>query len=259
MLDQWGCEHLYLNFWIETTAPSRASLTSWAGFDDWEWTIDHISQWTRHQSEVLWRKSRSVFAMLVGESPVGSFPSPKPSPPSPPTTQPKEKKSSWFSLTGLFSSVKSSRVVSETRKPDPVTYTAGEVHVDLVRVRPSLTSGRPGAPLTVGCRSLEASTLFTDISSSTYPTLRLGIRHEYLLREPRTFVKMRALCASPKEGVMMYDSIGTDIIDNSRASEGWLAEDGRAVSPNDTRHLHGFNPDTSEIRRSLGIPSVRIS
>lgn len=215
MLDQWGCEHLYLNFWIETTAPSQASLTSWAGFDDWEWTIDHISKWTRHQSEVLWKKSRNVFVMLVGESPVSSPPSPKPSLPSLPTAQSKEKKFSWFSLTALFSSVKSSRVVPETRKPDPVTYTAGEVHVDLVRVRPSLTSGRPRAPLTIGCRSLEANTLFTDISSLTYQTLRLGIRRVYLLREPRTFVKMRASCASPKEGAMMYDSIGTDIIDNS--------------------------------------------
>jgi hypothetical protein len=216
MLDQWGREHLYLNFWIETTAPSQASLSSWAGFDDWEWTMDHISHWTRHQSETLWKRSRSVFAMLVGESPSGSLPSPEPSPASPPTTQPKEKKSSWFSLTGLFSSVRSSRVVADTRKTDPVTYTAGEVHVDLVRVRPSLSSDRPRAPLSIECRNLEANTLFTDIFSSTYQTLRLGIRHEYLLREPRTFVKMRASCASPEERVTMYDSIGTDIIDNSR-------------------------------------------
>lgn len=216
MLDPWGCEHLYLNFWIETTAPSQASLTSWAGFDDWEWTIDHISQWTRHQSEILRKKSRDVFAMLVGESPSSSLPSPTPSPPSPPTTQPTEKKSSWFSLTGLFSSVKSSRVMAEARKTDPITYTAGEVHVDLVRVRPSLISGRPWAPLTIECRSLEANTLFTDIFSLIYQTLRLGVRHEYLLREPQTFVKMRASCASPEERVMMYDSIGTDIIDNYR-------------------------------------------
>jgi len=216
MLDQWGREHLYLNFWVDTTAPSQASLTSWAGFDDWEWTIDHISQWTRHQSEILRKKSRNVFAMLVGESSSGSLPSPKPSPPSLPTTQPREKKSSWFSLTGLFSSVRSSRVVTETRKADPVTYTAGEVHVDLVRVRPSLTSDRPRAPLTIECRSLETNTLFTDIFSLTYQTQQLGIRHEYLLREPQTFVKMRASCGSPEERVMMYDSIGTDIIDNSR-------------------------------------------
>jgi mitochondrial import inner membrane translocase subunit TIM21 len=142
MLDQWGREHLYLNFWIETTAPSQASLTSWAGFDDWEWTMDHISQWTHHQSEILWRKSRSVFAMLVGESPPGSLPSPVPSPPSPPTTQPKERKSSWFALAGLFSSVRSSRVMAETRKADPVIYTAGEVHVDLIRVGASQVTGR---------------------------------------------------------------------------------------------------------------------
>lgn len=216
MLDQWGREHLYLNFWIEATTPSQASSTSWVGFDDWEWTMDHVSQWTLHQRETLWRKSRSVFAMLVGESPSGSLPSPEPSPPSPPTTQPKEKKSPWFSITGLFSSVRSSRVVAETRKADPVTYTAGEVHVDLVRVCPSLSSGAPQAPLTIECRSLEANTLFTDIFSSIYRTLRLGIRREYLLREPRTFVKMRASCASPEERVMMYDSIETDIIDNSR-------------------------------------------
>ena len=103
------------------------------------------------------------------------------------------------------------------------------------------------------------NTLFTGICSLTYQTPRLGIRREYLLREPQTFVKMRASCASPEERVMMYDSIGTDIIDNSRRFWGWLAEDGTAVSPNNTRHLHGFNPDTSEIRRSLEIPSVRIS
>jgi len=216
ILDQWGREHLYLNFWIETTAPSQASLTSWAGFDDWEWTMDRISQWTRHQSEILWKKSRSVFAMLVGESPSGSLLPPETSPPSPPTTQPKEKKSSWFSITGLFSSVRSSRMVAETRKADPVTYTAGEVHVDLVRVCPSLSSGRPRVPLTIKYRSLEANTLFTDTFSLTYQTPRLGIRREYLLREPQTFVKMRASCASPEERVMMYDSIGTDIIDNSR-------------------------------------------
>jgi hypothetical protein len=192
MLDQWGCEHLYLNFWIETIAPSQASLTSWAGFDDWEWTIDHISQWTRHQSEILWKKTRNVFVMLVGESPSSSLPSPMPSPPSIPTTQPKEKKYSWFSLPGLFSSVKSSRVAAEARKTDPITYTAGEVHVDLVRVRPSLTSGKPRAPLTIEFRSLEANTLFTDIFWLTYQTLRLGVRLEYLLREPQTFVKMRA-------------------------------------------------------------------
>jgi import inner membrane translocase subunit TIM21 len=194
MLDQWGCEHLYLNFWIETTASSQASLTSWAGFDDWEWTIDYISQWTRHQSKILWKKSRNLFAMLVGESSSGSLPSPTPPPPSLPTTttQPREKKSSWFSLAGLFSSVKSSRVVAEMRKADPVTYTAGEVHVDLVRVRPSLTSDRPRAPLTIECRSLEANTLFTDIFWLTNQTLRLGVRLEYLLREPQTFVKMRA-------------------------------------------------------------------
>lgn len=136
IVDQHGREHLYLNFWIESGTSSGVS--SWAAFDNWEWSYDYISRWSIHQGDVLWKKARSIFVMLTGEaapqqSGLQEVPKAKSR-----ETVPQRPQSSWFSVAGIFSTVRSTRAATESRKAEVTMHDEGEVHVDLVRVSSSI-------------------------------------------------------------------------------------------------------------------------
>jgi len=103
--------------------------------------------------------------MLVGESSQSNSAIPEPVQATPPIPAPGKSEASWFSLAGLFSVVRASRLVPETQKAELVTYDSGEVHVDLVRVSDPLVPAllpRRAVDARMS-RILEAIISFTDI------------------------------------------------------------------------------------------------
>lgn len=149
VLDSAGIEHLYLNFWIEATPDTSNTLTwrdaEWWDVREWDWSVAHARRWISDSQDTAWRQGRELFAMLTGQ------PLPKEEPDkrhargeqdssassSSTVSQPKSEGRSisgalWSTLTGVLRPISTASAASRTRK-EPLQYTSGEVHVDLIR------------------------------------------------------------------------------------------------------------------------------
>ncbi|KAG8832739.1 hypothetical protein FRC18_004622 [Serendipita sp. 400] len=143
-VDSAGREHLYLNFWIETSPDTSNVLTwrqlEWWDVREWDWSIDAARAWAKETRRDVWRGGKRIFALLTGqplEQPTVSQGSQSanetPSGPTPKESESRSLPASiWASLIASLRPATTTLSGSKARQ-QRLVYTSGEVHVDLVR------------------------------------------------------------------------------------------------------------------------------
>jgi import inner membrane translocase subunit TIM21 len=100
-------------------------------------TLDDSIEWAKERYAVVRDKSKSLFRYLSG-APLPSLPPPA-VPSSHTSDVPKKDDGGVWSFAGLFSSLRPSRHGNaEVQADADQVWTDGEVHADLIRVRPAL-------------------------------------------------------------------------------------------------------------------------
>jgi mitochondrial import inner membrane translocase subunit TIM21 len=140
---------MMMNFYVEGRPPGHVdeplNALDWVtskteGLSETTW--EDAVRWSRDTTSHLWAESIRTFKYLVG-SPLPPMPS-KETVASESEEAKSSKKSSAWQLTGMFSSIRSTRSPSSNSDTSsPSQHTEGEVHVDLVRVsQMAFTSNR---------------------------------------------------------------------------------------------------------------------
>jgi len=146
MVDVYGNEHMILTFYVQgkpegwTQPQSELSLVEKAN----EWaeekyekvsnlTLDESLEWSKDKAEAALEKLRDLFRYLSGmEKQI--MPSLPPAPQGAANTQKKDDRWTW-DIAGMFSSLRGSKRIGDVVKSRGQTFTDGEVHADLIRVR----------------------------------------------------------------------------------------------------------------------------
>ncbi|KAF8682122.1 TIM21 [Rhizoctonia solani] len=135
-IDSSGREHLFLHFYLDSTAPSNTRTSSPSWFDsDWNFSYQEAAHWLKSQIVCGVDGARRSFAYLTG--------TPLPPPPQPVrassasgdrTEIGKSGGEGAWSFAGIFSSLKGkTRGLGGETDKERGLYTSGEVHVDLVK------------------------------------------------------------------------------------------------------------------------------
>ncbi|CAE6348835.1 unnamed protein product [Rhizoctonia solani] len=135
-IDSSGREHLFLHFYLDSTAPSNRRTSSPSWFDsDWNFSYQEAAHWLKSQIVYGVDGARRSFAYLTG--------TPLPPPPQPVrassasgdrTEIGKSGGEGAWSFAGIFSSLKGkTRGLGGETDKERGLYTSGEVHIDLVK------------------------------------------------------------------------------------------------------------------------------
>ncbi|KAG8698166.1 hypothetical protein FRC08_006092 [Ceratobasidium sp. 394] len=135
-VDGAGKEHLFLHFYIDSSAPhATASKSPWLDID-WNFSYEEAVHWIKTRTAHALDSARRSFAYITG--------TPLPPPPTPPrvpsssagrTEIGKSAGQGAWSFAGIFSSLKGkTRGISDEAESERGKYVTGEVHVDLVKV-----------------------------------------------------------------------------------------------------------------------------
>ncbi|KAG8710235.1 hypothetical protein FRC09_000230 [Ceratobasidium sp. 395] len=133
-VDSAGKEHLFLHFYVDSSAPSAAAAkSSWLDLD-WDFSYEETVHWLKTRTTHALDSARRSFAYVTG--------TPLPPPPTPPrvpnsnarrTEIGKSAGQGAWSFAGMFSSLKGKTRGAPDQDELEQKYMTGEVHVDLVK------------------------------------------------------------------------------------------------------------------------------